>query len=85
MRGVSGSVAPGKSHAGEPADIADVRPKPNLTLIHVPPGRANRQAAGISANRAPNMDSIISHQPLNYNRYLNKLPGVVQRPADVAQ
>jgi adenylate cyclase class 1 len=24
-------------------------------------------------NRAPNMESIISHQPLEYNRYLNKL------------
>ncbi|STM41637.1 adenylate cyclase [Escherichia coli] len=24
-------------------------------------------------NRAPNIESIISHQPLEYNRYLNKL------------
>ncbi|MBN0639208.1 class I adenylate cyclase, partial [Pseudomonas aeruginosa] len=40
--------------------------------IHVPPGRANRTGWYLY-NRAPDMESIISHQPLEYNRYLNKL------------
>jgi adenylate cyclase class 1 len=38
----------------------------------VPPGRANRTGWYVY-NRAPDMESIISHQPLEYNRYLNKL------------
>ena len=46
--------------------------EPNLTFIYVPPGRANRTGWYLY-NRAPSMDSIISHQPLEYNRYLNKL------------
>ncbi|MGP4880937.1 class I adenylate cyclase, partial [Klebsiella pneumoniae] len=46
--------------------------EPNLTFIHVPPGRANRTGWYLY-NRAPDMESIISHQPLEYNRYLNKL------------
>ncbi|MFO6425670.1 class I adenylate cyclase [Escherichia coli] len=38
----------------------------------MPPGRANRSGWYLY-NRAPNIKSIISHQPLEYNRYLNKL------------
>lgn len=38
----------------------------------MPPGRANRSGWYLY-NRAPNIESIISHQPLEYNRYLNKL------------
>lgn len=44
----------------------------NLTFIHVPQGRANRTGWYLY-NQSPSMDSIISHQPLEYNRYLNKL------------
>ena len=44
----------------------------HLTFIHVPAGRANR-AGWYLYNRAPDMASIISNQPLEYNRYLNKL------------
>lgn len=44
----------------------------NLTFIHVPDGRANR-AGWYLYNQAPDMQSIVSHQPLEYNRYLNKL------------
>ncbi|PIJ50779.1 adenylate cyclase [Erwinia sp. OLTSP20] len=44
----------------------------NLTFIHVPDGRANR-AGWYLYNQSPDMASIISHQPLEYNRYLNKL------------
>ncbi len=44
----------------------------DLTFIHVPVGRANRTGWYLH-NQAPAMDSIVSHQPLEYNRYLNKL------------
>ncbi len=44
----------------------------DLTFIHVPPGRANRTGWYLY-NQSPDMDSIISHQPLEFNRYLNKL------------
>lgn len=44
----------------------------HLTFIHVPEGRANRSGWYLY-NQAPNMDSIISHQPLEYSCYLNKL------------
>ncbi|SFN51234.1 adenylate cyclase, class 1 [Izhakiella capsodis] len=44
----------------------------NLTFIYVPDGRANRPGWYLY-NQAPDMQSIISHQPLEYNRYLNKL------------
>lgn len=44
----------------------------NLTFIYVPSGRTNRSGWYLY-NRMPNMDSIVSHQPLEYNRYLNKL------------
>ena len=56
----------------------------DLTFIHVPVGRANRTGWYLY-NQAPAMDSIVSHQPLEYNRYLNKLvAGLFQRPADPA-
>lgn len=44
----------------------------DLTFIHVPVGRANRTGWYLY-NQAPARDSIVSHQPLEYNRYLNKL------------
>ncbi|MFC0226057.1 class I adenylate cyclase [Serratia aquatilis] len=44
----------------------------DLTFIHVPVGRANRTGWYLY-NQAPDMSSIVSHQPLEYNRYLNKL------------
>ncbi|WP_340609954.1 class I adenylate cyclase [Xenorhabdus bharatensis] len=44
----------------------------DLTFIYVPPGRANRSGWYLY-NRAPTIESIIGHQPLEYNRYLNKL------------
>ncbi|HGM7042462.1 class I adenylate cyclase [Serratia marcescens] len=44
----------------------------DLTFIHVPVGRANRTGWYLY-NQAPAMNSIVSHQPLEYNRYLNKL------------
>ncbi|OFC62268.1 class I adenylate cyclase [Candidatus Erwinia dacicola] len=44
----------------------------HLTFIHVPNGHANR-AGWYLYNQSPDMSSIISHQPLEYNRYLNKL------------
>ncbi|WP_337263118.1 MULTISPECIES: class I adenylate cyclase [unclassified Serratia (in: enterobacteria)] len=44
----------------------------DLTFIHVPAGRANRTGWYLY-NQAPAMSTIVSHQPLEYNRYLNKL------------
>ncbi|WP_291968703.1 class I adenylate cyclase [Candidatus Symbiopectobacterium sp.] len=44
----------------------------DLTFIYVQGGRANRSGWYLY-NQAPCMDAIISHQPLEYNRYLNKL------------
>jgi adenylate cyclase class 1 len=44
----------------------------DLTFIHVPAGRANRTGWYLY-NQAPAMSAIVSHQPLEYNRYLNKL------------
>jgi adenylate cyclase class 1 len=62
---------PGKVTLVNPQISPDLS-EPNLTFIFVPPGRANRTGWYLY-NRAPSMDSIISHQPLEYNRYLNKL------------
>ncbi|EBQ5112567.1 class I adenylate cyclase, partial [Salmonella enterica] len=53
---------PGKVTLVNPQISPDLS-EPNLTFIHVPPGRANRSGWYLY-NRAPNMDSIISHQPL---------------------
>jgi len=44
----------------------------DLTFIHVPIGRANRTGWYLY-NQSPSMESIVSHQPLEYNRCLNKL------------
>lgn len=62
---------PGKVTLVNPQISPDLS-EPNLTFIYVPPGRANRSGWYLY-NRAPNIESIISHQPLEYNRYLNKL------------
>lgn len=62
---------PGKVTLVNPQISPDLS-EPNLTFIYVPHGRTNRSGWYLY-NRAPNMDSIVSHQPLEYNRYLNKL------------
>ncbi|MEC5343751.1 class I adenylate cyclase [Brenneria populi] len=62
---------PGKVTLLNPQISPDLS-EPNLTFIYVPLGRANRSGWYLY-NQAPSMDAIISHQPLEYNRYLNKL------------
>ncbi|MCV9879353.1 class I adenylate cyclase [Brenneria izbisi] len=62
---------PGKVTLLNPQISPDLS-EPNLTFIYVPAGRANRTGWYLY-NQAPSMDAIISHQPLEYNRYLNKL------------
>ncbi|MDX5630160.1 MULTISPECIES: class I adenylate cyclase [unclassified Brenneria] len=62
---------PGKVTLLNPQISPDLS-EPNLTFIYVPIGRANRSGWYLY-NQAPSMDAIISHQPLEYNRYLNKL------------
>ncbi|PWC16532.1 class I adenylate cyclase [Brenneria roseae subsp. roseae] len=62
---------PGKVTLLNPQISPDLS-EPNLTFIYVPAGRANRSGWYLY-NQAPSMDAIISHQPLEYNRYLNKL------------
>ncbi|MCZ4059631.1 class I adenylate cyclase [Pantoea sp. LMR881] len=62
---------PGKVTLVNPQISPDLS-EDNLTFIHVPPGRANRSGWYLY-NQSPDMSSIISHQPLEYNRYLNKL------------
>ncbi|MTD29267.1 class I adenylate cyclase [Erwinia sorbitola] len=62
---------PGKVTLLNPQISPDLS-EPDLTFIHVPNGRANR-AGWYLYNQSPDMSSIISHQPLEYNRYLNKL------------
>ncbi|MBP2851152.1 MULTISPECIES: class I adenylate cyclase [Dickeya] len=62
---------PGKVTLVNPQISPDLS-EPNLTFIYVPAGRANRSGWYLY-NQAPSMDAIISHQPLEYNRYLNKL------------
>ncbi len=62
---------PGKVTLINPQISPDLS-EPNLTFIHVPQGRANR-AGWYLYNQSPAMEFIISHQPLEYNRYLNKL------------
>ncbi|QGH61548.1 class I adenylate cyclase [Serratia proteamaculans] len=62
---------PGKVTLVNPQISPDLS-EDNLTFIHVPVGRANRTGWYLY-NQAPAMDSIVSHQPLEYNRYLNKL------------
>ncbi|CAM4170110.1 adenylate cyclase [Yersinia intermedia] len=62
---------PGKVTLVNPQISPDLSEE-HLTFIHVPAGRANR-AGWYLYNQAPSMDAIVSHQPLEYNRYLNKL------------
>ncbi|HEI8868060.1 TPA: class I adenylate cyclase [Serratia odorifera] len=62
---------PGKVTLVNPQISPDLS-ESDLTFIHVPIGRANRTGWYLY-NQAPAMDSIVSHQPLEYNRYLNKL------------
>ncbi|GAA0512993.1 class I adenylate cyclase [Tatumella terrea] len=64
-------VLPGKVILVNPQISPDLSEE-NLTFIHVPEGRANRPGWYLY-NYAPQMNSIISHQPLEYNRYLIKL------------
>ncbi|WP_407263410.1 class I adenylate cyclase [Klebsiella pneumoniae] len=44
--------------------------RPNLTFIRAAGLRQPYRLVSVR-NRAPDMESIISHQPLEYNRYLN--------------
>ncbi len=62
---------PGKVTLVNPQISPDLSEE-HLTFIHVPAGRANRPGWYLY-NQAPSMDAIVSHQPLEYNRYLNKL------------
>jgi adenylate cyclase class 1 len=62
---------PGKVTLVNPQISPDLS-EPDLTFIYVPDGRANRSGWYLY-NQPPAMDAIISHQPLEYNRYLNKL------------
>ncbi|WP_323839479.1 class I adenylate cyclase [Photorhabdus africana] len=62
---------PGKVTLVNPQISPDLSEK-NLTFIYVPQGRANRSGWYLY-NQAPAIGSIIGHQPLEYNRYLNKL------------
>ncbi|RLM18958.1 adenylate cyclase [Brenneria alni] len=62
---------PGKVTLLNPQISPDLS-EPDLTFIYVPAGRANRSGWYLY-NQAPSMDAIVSHQPLEYNRYLNKL------------
>ncbi len=62
---------PGKVTLVNPQISPDLS-ESDLTFIHVPTGRANRTGWYLY-NQSPSMDSIISHQPLEYNRYLSKL------------
>lgn len=62
---------PGKVTLVNPQISPDLSEE-NLTFIYVPPGRANRSGWYLY-NQAPTIHTIIGHQPLEYNRYLNKL------------
>ncbi len=52
--------------------ISDDLSEANLTFIHVPQGRVNR-AGWYLYNKAPDLHSIVSQRPLEYNPYLTKL------------
>ncbi|WP_275377873.1 class I adenylate cyclase [Xenorhabdus bovienii] len=62
---------PGKVTLVNPQISPDLTEQ-DLTFIYVPPGRVNRSGWYLY-NHAPTIESIIGHQPLEYNRYLNKL------------
>lgn len=62
---------PGKVTLVNPQISPDLS-EADLTFIYVPAGRTNR-AGWYLYNRAPVLDAIVGHKPLEYNRYLNKL------------
>ncbi|MDE9499963.1 class I adenylate cyclase, partial [Xenorhabdus bovienii] len=62
---------PGKVTLVNPQISPDLSEQ-DLTFIYVPPGRVNRSGWYLY-NHAPTIESITGHQPLEYNRYLNKL------------
>ncbi|MBD2794993.1 class I adenylate cyclase [Xenorhabdus sp. 18] len=62
---------PGKVTLVNPQISPDLSEQ-DLTFIYVPPGRVNRSGWYLY-NHAPAIESIMGHQPLEYNRYLNKL------------
>ncbi|EEG87272.1 hypothetical protein PROPEN_00550 [Proteus penneri ATCC 35198] len=62
---------PGKVTLVNPQISPDLS-ESHLTFIYVPQGRANRSGWYLY-NRAPDFENIVGHQPLEYNRYLNKL------------
>lgn len=62
---------PGKVALINPQISSDLSEE-HLTFVQVPIGRANR-AGWYIYNTAPTIDAIISHQPLEYSRHLNKL------------
>ncbi len=64
-------VLPGKVALVNPQISPDLSEN-DLTFIQVPAGRANRPGWYLY-NQAPTIETIISHQPLEYNNYLNKL------------
>lgn len=62
---------PGKVTLVNPQISPDLSER-DLTFIHVPAGRVNREGWYLY-NQAPEIKAIIGHQPLEYSRYLNKL------------
>ncbi|MFV9996668.1 MAG: class I adenylate cyclase [Arsenophonus endosymbiont of Dermacentor nuttalli] len=64
-------VLPGKVTLVNPQISPDLSEN-HLTFIYVPAGRVNRSGWYLY-NKAPTIDSIVGHQPLEYNRYLSKL------------
>lgn len=68
---VAFEALPGKVTLVNPQISPDLS-EPHLTFIYVPLGRVNRTGWYLY-NCAPDINSIIGHQPLEYNRYLNKL------------
>ncbi|AYA41389.1 class I adenylate cyclase [Xenorhabdus nematophila] len=62
---------PGKVTLVNPQISPDLSEQ-DLTFIYVPPGRVNRSGWYLY-NHTPTIEAIIGHQPLEYNRYLNKL------------
>lgn len=64
-------VLPGKVILFNPQISPDLS-ELNLTFIYVAEGRSNRSGWYLY-NQAPNINAILGHQPLEYNRYLLKL------------
>ncbi|MBZ4341126.1 class I adenylate cyclase, partial [Mycobacterium tuberculosis] len=66
---------PGKVTLVNPQISPDLS-EPNLTFIHVPPGRANRTGWYLY-NRAPDMVAVFCHKRLVYTRDLAKVVACV--------